>query len=222
MKKNFPLIIRLLVSSLFLLSAFAKLYPTPIYGITKVFEEGYLIPMGFSETLAPYFSRFIIGIEFFISFAILQKNYLKKIIIPASILLLIMFSLHLSYQVFFGGSKNCGCFGELIPMTPLQALIKNIITIICLIYLNKNTQKYKHNNFSKLSIQFLSIVLLIFVTLPISLQSKNTGDSFLSYVNLKQFKEVKLPLIGSLKSNFYKQITQTSGILSKIYLSLFD
>ena len=27
----------------------AKLYPTPIFGITKVFEQGQLIPMGFSE-----------------------------------------------------------------------------------------------------------------------------------------------------------------------------
>ena len=73
-------ILRILISALFLLSAFAKLYPTPMYGITKVFEEGQLIPMGFSEGLAPYFSRFIIAIEFFIAFAILQKNYLKKIV----------------------------------------------------------------------------------------------------------------------------------------------
>ena len=53
--------LRVLISSLFLLSAIAKLYPTPMYGITKVFEQGQLIPMGFSESLAPYFSRFIIG-----------------------------------------------------------------------------------------------------------------------------------------------------------------
>ena len=59
MKKNLPMIIRVLVSALFLLSAFAKLYPTPMYGITKVFEEGQLIPMGFSEGLVPYLSRFI-------------------------------------------------------------------------------------------------------------------------------------------------------------------
>ena len=31
-----------------------------MYGITKVFEEGQLIPMGFSESQPPYFSRFII------------------------------------------------------------------------------------------------------------------------------------------------------------------
>ena len=130
MKKNLPMIIRVLVSALFLFSAFAKLYPTPMYGITKVFEEGQLIPMGFSEGIVPYFSRSIIAIEFFIAFAILQINYLKKLVIPTSILMLIIFSLHLAYSIFLGDSENCGCFGELIPMSPLQALIKNIIPLV--------------------------------------------------------------------------------------------
>ena len=81
MKINLSLIIKILVSFLFLFSAFAKLYPTPIYGITKVFEEGQLIPMGFSENLVPYISRFIIALEIFIAITILQKNYIKRIII---------------------------------------------------------------------------------------------------------------------------------------------
>ena len=50
--KKYTYIFRILISALFLLSAFAKLYPTPMYGITKVFEEGQLLKMGFSENLA--------------------------------------------------------------------------------------------------------------------------------------------------------------------------
>ena len=183
MKKNLPIIIRVLVSALFLLSAFAKLYPTPMYGITKVFEEGQLIPMGFSEGLAPYFSRFIIAIEFFIAFAILQKNYLKKLVIPTSILMIFVFSLHLAYSIFLGDSENCGCFGELIPMSPLQALIKNIITIGVLGYLYKNIPNDNNNSYSKLSIQFLSIMLLMFALLPVQTVGKNKRVSgFAEYV----------------------------------------
>jgi len=183
MKKNLPMIIRVLVSALFLLSAFAKLYPTPMYGITKVFEEGQLIPMGFSEGLAPYFSRFIIAIEFFIAFAILQRNYLKKLVIPTSILMLIVFSLHLAYSIFLGDSENCGCFGELIPMSPLQALIKNIITLGVLGFLYKKTPDDKENSCSKLSIQFLSVLLLMFALLPVQTVGKNKRVSgFSEYV----------------------------------------
>jgi len=183
MKKNLPMIIRVLVSALFLLSAFAKLYPTPMYGITKVFEQGQLIPMGFSEGLAPYISRIIIAIEFFIAFAILQKNYLKKLVIPTSILMLFVFSLHLAYSIFLGDSENCGCFGELIPMSPLQALIKNIITLGVLGYLYKNTPDDKENSCSKISIQFLSILLVIFAFLPVQTVGKNKRVSgFSEYV----------------------------------------
>lgn len=188
MKKNLPLIIRVLLSALFLLSAVAKLYPTPMYGITKIFEEGQLIPMGFSEGLAPYFSRFIIAIEFFIAFAVLQKNYLKKLVIPTSILMIFVFSLHLAYSLFLGDSENCGCFGELIPMSPLQALIKNIITIGILGYLYKNTTDDKENSFSKLCVQLLTVLLVMFAFLPVSSQTKSEGNSFVLFVEDESFK----------------------------------
>jgi len=189
------MIIRVLVSALFLLSAFAKLYPTPMYGITKVFEEGQLIPMGFSEDLAPYFSRFIIAIELFIAIAILQRNYLKKLVIPTSIIMLILFSLHLAYSIFLGDSENCGCFGELIPMSPLQALIKNIITLGVLGYLYKNTTEDTKNNCSNLSIQFLSILLLMFAFVPVQTVGKNKRVSgFSEYVvsdlNMNEGKKI--------------------------------
>jgi len=185
------MIIRVLVSALFLLSAFAKLYPTPMYGITKVFEEGQLIPMGFSESIAPYFSRFIIAIELFIAIAILQKNYLKKLVIPTSIIMLILFSLHLAYSIFLGDSENCGCFGELIPMSPLQALIKNIITLGVLGYLYKNTPQDTKNNCSKLSIQLLSILLLMFAFVPVQTVGKNKRVSgFSEYVRGKTYVSV--------------------------------
>jgi len=168
---------------LFLLSAVAKLYPTPMYGITKIFEEGQLIPMGFSENIAPYFSRIIIGVEFFIAFAFLQNNFLKRLVIPSSIFLLITFSLHLSYSIFSGDSENCGCFGELIPMTPIEALIKNIITIFILIWLYRNMDKDISSSFSKLVIQFLVVLLLMFAFLPIQTVGKNKRvSSFSEYV----------------------------------------
>ena len=188
MKKNLPMIIRVLISALFLLSAFAKLYPTPMFGITKVFEQGQLIPMGFPEDLVPYLSRFILAIELLIAFAILQKNYLKKLIIPSSIGLLVLFSLHLTYSIFLGDTENCGCFGDLIPMSPLQALIKNLITIAVLGYLYKNIADDKENSCSKLSIQFLSVLLVMFAFLPVSSQTKSEGSSFVSFVEDESFK----------------------------------
>ena len=61
-KQALPWTIRIGVSTLFLLSAVAKLYPTPYFALTT-FEVKQLVPMGFSDSLAAYFSRILIGVE---------------------------------------------------------------------------------------------------------------------------------------------------------------
>jgi hypothetical protein len=182
--KNITLISRLLISGLFLLSAIAKLYPTPLYGITKVFEEGQLIPMGFSENFAPFLSRLIIGFEFFIAFAILQTHYIKKLIIPSTILLLIIFNVDLALDIFVGNDENCGCFGQLIPMTPSEAFIKNIFTILLLIFIYRNVNDKKESNFLLLLNGYLIISVLMFSLLPIATNSSsNQVSSYSTYVN---------------------------------------
>jgi hypothetical protein len=181
-------ILRVLISALFLLSALAKLYPTPMFGITKVFEQGQLIPMGFSESLAPYFSRFIIGAEFFLAITILFNNYLKRLIVPISFAMIAIFSIHLSTQIF-GNSENCGCFGDLIPMTPLEALIKNILTLIVLAFIYIKIEDVK-GKLTNLLILFLIISTLMFALLPISSQNKSNGSSFLSHVKDEGFKSL--------------------------------
>ena len=127
--------LRVLISALFFVSAVAKMYPSPEIGLIKYFEIKQLVQgLGFNEILAQYFSRSIIAFEFFIAISLLLNNYLKRIIYPISILLLVAFTTHLTYLVFQGNDGNCGCFGELIPMTPLEAIIKNIITILTLYF----------------------------------------------------------------------------------------
>ena len=181
--KNITLIARILISALFLLSAVAKLYPTPLYGITKVFEEGQLIPMGFSSDFAPIISRLLIGFEFFIAFAILQSHYIKKLILPSTILLITIFSIDLSIDVFGGVDENCGCFGQLIPMTPAEALIKNIFTLLILFFIYKNVTDKEKSNFLLLFNGYLIISVLMFALLPIATNSSTKQvSSFSSYV----------------------------------------
>ena len=181
--KNITLIARILISALFLLSAAAKLYPTPLYGITKVFEEGQLIPMGFSSDFAPILSRLLIGFEFFIAFAILQSHYIKKLILPSTILLITIFSIDLSIDVFGGVDENCGCFGQLIPMTPAEALIKNIFTLLILFFIYKNVTDREKSNFLLLFNGYLIISVLMFALLPIATNSSSKQvSSFSSYV----------------------------------------
>jgi len=165
--KNISWILRLIISALFIVSAVAKLYPSPYFAIST-FEVKQLYPLGFSEGFAPYFSRILIGIEFALGIAILLKDYLKKITIPATILLLSVFVIHLSYTTFVSGNAgNCGCFGELIPMTPVEAIIKNIIAIGLLVWLFKILPADGKSNFWLLKSVALGCILALFMVAPI-------------------------------------------------------
>lgn len=160
--------LRILLSFLFLLSAVAKLYPSPYFAMTT-FEIKQLVPMGFSETSAAYFSRTLIGCEFALGFLLLQPHFLKRLVIPVSFLMLLIFVIELSYEIATkGNSGNCGCFGTLLPMTPLEAIIKNIVAMGILGYLYKTMQDNPaKKNFSFLLSITLACVLAVFMLGPI-------------------------------------------------------
>ncbi len=175
--KNISWILRLIISALFILSAVAKLYPSPYFAIST-FEVKQLYPLGFSENFAPYFSRILIGIEFALGIAILLKDYLKKITIPATILLLAVFTIHLTYTTFISGnSGNCGCFGELIPMTPVEAIIKNIIAIGLLVWLFKLLPTDGKSNFWLLKSVGLGCILALFMVAPMKSSTTTIDNS---------------------------------------------
>ena len=170
-KENINWILRLIVSALFIVSAVAKLYPSPYFAIST-FEVKQLYPLGFSAEIAPYFSRVLIGIEFALGIAILIPHYLKKITIPATLLLLTVFTIHLSYTTFSSGNAgNCGCFGELIPMTPVEAIIKNILAIGLLIWLFKITPSDEKSNLWVLTSITLGCILGLFMMAPMKVNA---------------------------------------------------
>lgn len=175
-KNNIAWGIRILISFLFLLSAVAKLYPSPYFAIST-FEVKQLYTMGFSEGFASYFSRTLIGIEFALGFLILQKNFLRSIIIPGTILLLTIFVAHLSIEIFQNGgnSGNCGCFGSLLPMTPIEAVIKNLVSIGLLgwliIIIPKTNES--RDNFWILTSVTLACILALFMMAPIQPATSN-------------------------------------------------
>lgn len=177
-KKNITWTLRIVIALLFIVSAIAKIskgwisdFPfidfSPYFAIST-FEVKQLITLGFSDTIAPYFSRILIGIEFALGFLLLINNYLKRFTIPATIGLLVIFIGHLSYVTFLkgGNTGNCGCFGELIPMTPIEAIIKNIIAVGLLVRLWKIIEDDKKSNFWILSTVTLGCILALFMLAP--------------------------------------------------------
>jgi hypothetical protein len=171
---------RIIVSALFILSALAKLSKSHLldspYFAISTFEVKQLYPLGFSGELAPHFSRILIGIELALGLLLLQGNWLRKFIVPVTTLLLVVFIGHLSYVTFLSGGNtgNCGCFGELLPMTPIQAIIKNIVAVGMLGYLYYLLPKNEKNgNFWILTTVLFATILGIYMMAPIQPTSSN-------------------------------------------------
>jgi thiol-disulfide isomerase/thioredoxin len=188
-KKNISWTLRIVIALLFIVSAIAKIskgwisdFPfidfSPYFAIST-FEVKQLLTLGFSDTLAPYFSRILIGIEFALGFFLLSNNFLKRITIPATVGLLSVFIIHLSYVTFLSGgnSGNCGCFGELIPMTPIEAIIKNIIAVGLLIWLWKISENDKKSNIWMLTSITLACILGLFMLAPMKASSVSISNS---------------------------------------------
>ena len=169
-ERYLPWSIRILIAGLFLVSAYGKIYPDPsAYGTISMFEVKQLYPLGFTTELAKIFSRSLIGIEFGLGLLLLFPFDLKKYVIPAVILMLGVFVVHLTIQIGLTGNKgNCGCFGALLPMTPLEAILKNVLSIGLLLILWK---RYGAQLPEKSNIWFLTTILcicmlLMFIFIP--------------------------------------------------------
>ena len=131
-KKILFIIISALLGAVFLVSGYTKLDPIEPFEYT-------FVDLGFINwQIAPFVARFMIGLEFFIGVLLLLNLNLRKFAYKLGIATLLLFSIYLILLLVFTGNKgNCGCFGSYIEMTPLQALLKNIVMLGLFYVLNR-------------------------------------------------------------------------------------
>jgi hypothetical protein len=121
-------------------------------------------------SVSPFIARAMIGIEFLIGALLILNVNLKKHTYKFSIAILVFFSVYLLLLILLVGNKgNCGCFGSYIEMTPLQALVKNLIMLVLLFILKNQQVGWEiHNKYINYVFTILAIVLP-FILNPIKL-----------------------------------------------------
>jgi hypothetical protein len=210
-REKLILIFRLLVAFLFIFSAIAKLMPILVFEHQLVLiasKPGIL--HGFTNWCnVGVWARLIIIFELFLGISFLIPYHLKRITIPLAISLLVGFIFYLGYQISaFGNSGNCGCMGGLVPMSPLEAIIKNIVTICILGYLWKYV-KIKETEYSVVNLMNLgATALVVFLFFPIknncccgdeiALQIKNNNEPLYKRIDslaslIANLKDHKIP-----------------------------
>ena len=122
----------------------------------------------FSFLLTTFVSRIIIIGEFILGlFLILKINY--RFVWKTSLIILILFTLFLTYVAIFRRDSNCHCFGELIELNPLESIVKNLILILLLLLSQRSAVSGHRPKFLVLSSSFLVLIVVFIISPPDSI-----------------------------------------------------
>ncbi len=97
---------------------------------------------GLMKSLDQYaltFSVIMITLEVIVGVALLI-GWKKKLTVWILLLLMLFFTFLTSYVLFTGKIRACGCFGDCIPLTPVQTFTKDIVLLILVMLLLFNTK----------------------------------------------------------------------------------
>ncbi len=145
--KRIPgLILLILLAGIFFFSGYSKIHS---YNAFDNFQWTF-IDLGFdSQLVAGILARGMIGLEFMLGLFLLLHIYLEKFTYKAVIGILIFFIIYLIFVIIkHGNAGDCGCFGDKLAMSPLNAIIKNVVMIamtVVLMFIYK-VKPYKYQD----------------------------------------------------------------------------
>ncbi len=123
-KKILFITLTILLGLVFIFSGLTKLYPVELFELT-------LIDLKVSNwATAPILARLMIASEFFLGALLILNFNLKKFTLRATIAMLVVFTIYLTVQLAIEGNHgNCKCFGNVLVMSPLESIIKNLVML---------------------------------------------------------------------------------------------
>lgn len=202
-------LVRIIVGLLFIFS-----------GLVKAID-----PLGLSYKMQEFFelwgmTRFndhtlwlsIVMIAFeIIAGAALLLGWRMRLFIWLLLVLILFFTFLTGYAYLSGKFKNCGCFGDCIPITPLTSFLKDIILTLLIFFLFANSKKIQPL-FSK-KISAVLIILASVISFGIQWYSLN----YLPPVDCLSFKKgnnisekMKIPA-GALPDSFAIRFVYEKG-----------
>ena len=189
------LIIRLLLGVFFISTAVLKLLSIDSF-------EVYIYSFGIVNYLTVTFlSRLLIFIELLIGISLIFKIYFRQVW-WLTMLIIAGFTLFLIYAAIFRNDSNCHCFGSLIELDPSQSIIKNIITIVLLLFIRKE-QSHDYKPLMRKWLIGISIavsIIIPFVLVPMDV-IYNKIHSEKENINTVAFYE-------SLSDSTYRELQQ--------------
>ena len=191
--KKVILILRILLGLTFIASAILKLFPIEAFD-ARIVETAPFLGWTYSMVLA----RLIIVGELTLGVFIVAGLWLRRVVYPLTLAMLGIFTCIILYSLIrFGNEPNCGCFGELLPFSNIESLLKNFIFIALtlLLYRCAPKQSLKYWWIGIIVVGIFTFTIFMMNKIPLFLDEIELDEPFFSdYVNCEnyQFDEVDL------------------------------
>lgn len=174
--------ISVLLGLVFIFSGLTKLYPIELFELT-------FIDLGVANWYtAPVISRLMISFEFLLGLLLILNFSLRKFTLKATIAMVAVFTVYLIVQLILEGNKgNCKCFGNVLMMSPLESIIKNLVMLAVAVVLY-----IWHKGFN---LRFKKIIAPVAVLVSLSLPFiLNPPDFIVAYQSQPETVGYKLKL----------------------------
>ncbi|MBS1593214.1 MAG: DoxX family protein [Bacteroidetes bacterium] len=185
------IVLSILLGAVFLFSGYTKLYPIEPFEYT-------FVDLGVAGwNTAPFVARLLIGLEFCCGALLIINFRLRRFTLPLVSGLLVAFCIYLTAVLISkGNSGNCGCFGEYLTMTPLEAIAKNIgLLLLCgLIYVMTAPMEVRYMKHLAAALCIVGLGLPFILNVVDLQSSKNLQPESVNYkVPLEILYETKNP-----------------------------
>ncbi|MGZ5242709.1 MAG: MauE/DoxX family redox-associated membrane protein [Bacteroidia bacterium] len=208
--KVLAIVFSVLLGLVFIFSAISKLYPIEPFEYT-------FVDMGIAGWQSSLFiARSFIGLELACGILLLANLWLRKFTIPFVIALLIIFNIYLGLQIYkFGNNGNCGCFGELLQLTPLEGILKNIVLILISAFIYVY---HKGLYFTKIKL-VTAFVILTSLAMPFILNTVDIKTSAQHYSGELNYR-LDIELLYNDEKNKPPQVELRKGKWVIVFMSL--
>jgi uncharacterized membrane protein YphA (DoxX/SURF4 family) len=126
-------VVRIATGALFVFSGLIKAND-PIGFSYKLQEYFYALSLDFMADTAVWMGILICAVEIVLG-ALLILGFWARQVLLGLLLIIGFFTFLTFYSAYFEVVTSCGCFGDAIPLTPWQSFTKDVILLVCVLFL---------------------------------------------------------------------------------------
>lgn len=152
--------LKLAMGAMFLFSAVSKFITLDLFEM-YVYSFG-ILPL----TWAFFLSRVLIACELLLGMALISYRH-RRFTDTVTILFLLAFVFFLAFAHFAGRSDSCHCFGEFLPMSPVQSMLKNAVMILVMLYVWRFSPSQWSTKWWHAAVVYLVVIAVIVIPMVV-------------------------------------------------------